>query len=85
MKFNFKNKPKEEKVRIIIVSAVIAICLMLGIFAPIIFPGTQFALIIDNTIGKFFNIVDFFKNNYITLLESAAVIQMQRSHLPYLR
>ena len=74
MKFNFKNKPKEEKVRIIIVSAVIAICLMLGIFAPIIFPGTQFALIIDNTIGKFFNIVDFFKNNYITLLESAAVI-----------
>ena len=47
---------------------------MLGIFAPIIFPGTQFAAIIDNSIGKFFNLVDFFTNNYVTILESVAVL-----------
>lgn len=74
MKFDFKNKSKEEKIRIITVVIVIFICLFLGIFASIIFPGSQFALIIDNSIGKFFNLVDFFKNNYITLLESLAVI-----------
>jgi len=74
MKFNFKNKSKEEKRNIIIVTIIIVICLFLGIFAPIIFVGTQFALIIENSIGKFFNLVDFFVNNYVTILESLAVV-----------
>ena len=74
MKFDFKNKSKEEKVRIIIVVAVIFICVFLGVFASIIFPGTQFAGIIDNSIGKFFNVVNFFTNNYVTILESVAVV-----------
>lgn len=74
MKFNFKNKPKEEKVRIIAVASIIFICLFLGVLAPVIFPGTKFALIIGNTIGKFFNIVNFFKNNYMVLLESVAIL-----------
>jgi len=74
MKFNFKQKPKEEKTRIIIVVVIIFICLALGIFAPIVFPGTQFAGIIDSSIGKFFNLAAFFVNNYVTLLESLAVL-----------
>ncbi|XMB72145.1 mechanosensitive ion channel family protein [Mycoplasmatota bacterium WC30] len=74
MKLNFKNKSKPEKARIITVIVIILLCLILGVFAPIIFPGTQFALIIDNSIGKFFNVADFFKNNYITVLESIAVL-----------
>ncbi|HOO44340.1 MAG TPA: mechanosensitive ion channel family protein, partial [Bacillota bacterium] len=59
---------------IIIVVAVIFICVFLGVFASIIFPGTQFAGIIDNSIGKFFNVVNFFTNNYVTILESVAVV-----------
>lgn len=74
MKFNFKQKPKEEKIRIILVISIIFICLFLGIFSPILFPGTQFAQIIGSSIGKFFNLVNFFVNNYVTILESLAVI-----------
>lgn len=74
MKFNFKNKTKEEKTRIIVVTTVIVIFVVLAVFAPVLFPGTQFALIIDNSIGKFFNIAAFFANNYITILESLAVV-----------
>ena len=74
MKLNFKNKTKEEKTRIITVTAVIVVCLALGILAPIVFPGTQFAQIIQSSIGKFFNLVDLFTNNYVTVLESLAVV-----------
>ncbi len=74
MKFDFKNKTKEEKITIITVTVVIFICLFLGIFASIIFPGSQFALIIDNSIGKFFNLANFFTNNYVTILESLAIL-----------
>ncbi len=74
MKFNFKNKSTQEKIGIIVTVVIIFACLFLGIFASILFPGTQFALIIDNTIGKFFNIWNFFKNSYVTILESFAVL-----------
>ncbi|MBN2540844.1 MAG: mechanosensitive ion channel family protein [Bacilli bacterium] len=74
MKFDFKHKTKEEKIRVIVVVVVIFLCLALGTLAPIIFPGTQFAQIIESSIGKFFNLVDFFTNNYVTILESLAVL-----------
>ncbi len=74
MKFNFKDKSKKEQVRIIVMAAIIFICLFLGIFAPRLFPGTQFAAIISNSIGKFFNLFDFFVNNYVIILESLAVV-----------
>jgi len=74
MKFNFKAKPKNEKARIIIVAIVIVICLFLGMFSSIIFPGTGFANIMANSVGKFFNLINFFTNNYVTLLESLAVV-----------
>lgn len=74
MKINFKDKSKKEKLHFILMTAIIFICLFLGIFAPVIFPGTQFAAIISNSIGKFFNLIDFFVNNYVIILESLAVI-----------
>ncbi len=74
MKFNFKNKSKEDQKKIIVVTTVILLFVLVAVLSPIIFPGTQFALIIDNSIGKFFNVIDFFTNNYVTLLESIAVV-----------
>lgn len=74
MKFNFKDKTKEEKRNIIFVVIIIILFLALGILAPVLFPGTQFALIINNSIGKFFNLVTFFKNNYVTIIESFAIV-----------
>ncbi len=70
----FKEKSKKDKARIIIVSIVILIFLVLGMFAGLLFPGTTFATIINNSIGKFFNLIDFFSNNYVIILESVTIV-----------
>ena len=74
MKFNFKDKTKAEKVWIISVTSLIVIFILVSVLTPILFPNSKFTSIIDNSIGKFFNIVDFITNNYQTVLESIAVI-----------
>lgn len=71
---NFKNKSKQEKVRLIIVASVIFIFILIGSLADLLFPGTLFALIISNSIGKFFNIIKFVQNKYVILLESITII-----------
>lgn len=70
----FKEKSKKEQTRIIIIASIIFVFLFLGIFAPIIAPNSGFANIINNSIGKFFNLSDFFVNNYVILLECLAII-----------
>ncbi len=70
----FKEKSKKEQIRIIIVSSVIFIFILLGSLADVLFPGTTFALIISNSIGKFFNIIKFIENHYVTLLESITIL-----------
>lgn len=70
----FKEKSKKDKVRFIVVSAIIVIFLLLGMFSSLIFPGTTFAQIINNSIGKFFNLIDFFSNNYVVILESITIV-----------
>lgn len=71
---HWKALEKSQKVRFIVVAVVIFLFLLLGMLVPVLFPGTIFANIIASSIGKFFNLVDFFKNNYVTLLESVTVI-----------
>ena len=70
----FKEKAKKEKFKIITVGVVVVIFLILGMFAGLLFPGTQFAAVINNSIGKFFNLIDFFTNNYVIVLESITII-----------
>ncbi len=70
----WKNYQKNEKVQIITVTAVITVFLLLGMLVPIVFPGTVFANIISNSVGKFFNLIDFFTNNYVVLLESLTIL-----------
>jgi moderate conductance mechanosensitive channel len=70
----FKEKTKKEKVKLILIGVLIFMFLFLGMFAGILFPDTTFALIIDNSIGKFFNLIQFFQNNFVIILESFAVI-----------
>ncbi|MDX9691731.1 MAG: mechanosensitive ion channel family protein [Acholeplasmataceae bacterium] len=71
---NFKNKSKSEKIRFIIFASIIFIFILLGSLADIIFSGTTFAKIINNSIGKFFNILVFFENNYVIILESITIL-----------
>ncbi|MDY0295363.1 MAG: mechanosensitive ion channel, partial [Acholeplasmataceae bacterium] len=71
---NFKNRSKEEKVRVIVLSSVILILILLGSLADVLFPNTTFSNIINNSIGKFFNIVKFVQNQYVTILESLTIL-----------
>jgi moderate conductance mechanosensitive channel len=70
----FKERPKKEKVKLILIGVLIFLFLFLGMFAGVLFPDTTFAIIIDNSIGKFFNVIQFFRNNYVIILESLAVV-----------
>ncbi len=57
-----------------IVLGIILIFILVGSLAGVLFPGTAFAIVIDSSIGKFFDIVSIVKNNYINILESFAII-----------
>ena len=71
---NFKNRTKKEKIQIVSVAVVILLFILIGSLANVIFPGSTFALIIENSIGKFFNLVKFIEDRYVTLLESVAIL-----------
>ena len=71
---NFKDRTKKEKIEIVTVAIVIILFILIGSLANVVFPGSTFALIIENSIGKFFNLIRFFEDRYVTLLESLAII-----------
>ncbi len=71
---NFKNRSKKEKIEIISVGVLILIFILLGSLSNVIFPGSTFALVIENSIGKFFNLIRFVEDNYVILLESLAIL-----------
>ncbi len=73
MKF-LKSMSKAAKIRFFVTVGVIVLLILVGTLVPILFAGTTFANIIDNSIGKFFNVWDFISNNYVTLIESLAII-----------
>ncbi len=57
-----------------IVLVIIILFILVGSLAGVIFPGTAFATVIGNSIGKFFDVISLVKNNYINILESIAII-----------
>lgn len=69
-----RSKSKLDKFRNAFISFLIVVCFFLGIFASILFPGTQFATVIEDTVGKFFNLADFFTNNYLAIIETITVM-----------
>lgn len=62
-----------QKKKLIVLSIVIFLLVFISIFSGILFPGSLFASIIENSIGKFFDLFGFFKTNYVTILESIAI------------
>ncbi len=71
---NFKSKNKKEKMTLIIIAALVFLLILVSIFAGILFPGSTFEAIVENSFGKFFNLFVFFRNNYIRIIESAAIV-----------
>lgn len=70
----WKEKNKREKIRMYITVSIICIFVFLGIFAGIIFPNSQFAAVIENSVGKFFDLFSFLKNNYVIILETVTIL-----------
>jgi len=69
-----KEKTKKDLKNIIVILSVVIILILVSILVPLIWPLSQFAAFIDATIGKFFNLFDFFKNNYVIIIESVVII-----------
>ncbi len=69
-----QKEKRRVSIQLIIVLIIIAAFVFMGSFASILFQGTQFESIIDNSIGKFFDLIGFFQNNYVVLLESLAIL-----------
>jgi len=65
---------KAAKIRFFIVLGVVVAFILVGTIVPLVAPTSAFAAIINNSIGKFFNIWDFLKNNYVLIIESLAII-----------
>ena len=69
-----KGKTKKEKMRLGILAGVIGVFVVVAILADFLFPNTVIGRIINNSVGKFFNIAGFLRNHYVTILESIALI-----------
>jgi len=69
---NEKKKPLAVEAWIAI--SIIVIFILIGSLTSVVFPGTAFETVIDNSIGKFFDILGLIKNNYINILESIAIL-----------
>jgi len=69
-----KEKESNLKLHKWVVLGIIIVFIVVGSLAGVIFPGTAFATVIDSSIGKFFDVVSLVMNNYINILESAAII-----------
>ena len=70
----FKDRSPKEKRNIIIALSLLFLLLLVSILGPIIFPNTTFANIINNSVGKFFNLFNFFKNSYVIIIETVAIV-----------
>ena len=76
------NKIQKEallKKRLTIVSIVfqslfVVIVVGLAVFSNVLFPDTEFATIIERTLGKFFDLGSLFTTNYLRFLETFAIL-----------
>ena len=65
---SFKNKPKKEKIKFVVITALAAVLVLLAVLSDVLFKGSEFAAFIAASIGGFFNIVKYFTENYIKLI-----------------
>lgn len=71
-KMQFKSQ--KSKIATFVVAGVILLFVLIAALAGVLFPDTAFAQLVADTIGRFFDIVAFFRNNYVKVLESLTII-----------
>jgi small conductance mechanosensitive channel len=52
----------------------IILFIALTLFSELLFPGSAFAEIVENSLGQFFDITSLLVNNYLTILESLGIL-----------
>ena len=75
-KKNFwQKKSLSDKIWFIILVSFAAIFLIIGIIGQYVFKeGTVLYELSVNTIGKFFDVISFVKNNYMNIIESVVIV-----------
>ncbi len=63
---------KEAKPQLLI--GIVLLFVILGITAERLYPDTFIGELIADTIGKFFNLIGFVQNRYVTILESLTIV-----------
>ncbi len=78
MKTNL-NPSGNTRLRLIVIGSVVLFLLVVSALAGVLFPGSLFATIVDQSVGKFFNIVQFFIEKALTVLIHALSRNNSRS------
>lgn len=65
---------RKNQIWMIVLLVMIVLLLIGSSLANVLFPNTLLAQIIDQSIGKFFNLFGFFVDNYVRILETFTII-----------
>jgi len=68
------TKKKNSPLKTLVQLALIFVLVFFGIFTDDIFPETEFADIMNRTLGKFFDIGSLFSANYLRVIESVTIV-----------
>ncbi len=67
-------KKRWKIISIVLQSLFVVLVVGLAVFSDILFPDTEFADIIDRTLGKFFDLGSLVTSNYLRFLETFAIL-----------
>jgi len=71
---HWKEMSRSKRIWMIGLLVLILLLLIASSLASVLFPNTLFSQVVDQSIGKFFNLFGFFVDNYVRLLETATII-----------
>jgi len=69
-----KKKLTRKQIRMIVVLSIIAFIVLLTIISATFFPTTTFGGLINDTLGRFFNVWNFLSTNYLLILQTLGIL-----------
>ena len=69
-----KKKLTRKQIRMIVVLSTIAFIVLLTIISATLFPNTTFGGLINDTLGRFFNVWNFLSTNYLLILQTLGIL-----------
>ena len=69
-----KKKLTRKQIRMIVVLSTIGFIILLTIISATFFPNTTFGGLINDTLGRFFNVWNFLSTNYLLILQTLGIL-----------